>query len=107
MTLIPHYHEYVDDKEEKHLPRATGVMARLARQKRRSAVERAASRQLNTDLISLITMMMVMTMTMMMVMIMMLMTTTTMMLVMFSKFPNLLRRTASAVVFPIAPTIPI
>ena len=29
-------------------------MARLARQKRRSAEERAASRQLNTDLISLV-----------------------------------------------------
>ena len=80
MTLIPHYHEYVDDKEENHLPRATGVMARLARQKRRSAVERAASRQLNTDLISLINMMMVM-ITMMMVMIMMMVMTMRMVMI--------------------------
>ena len=43
------------------------MMARFARQKRRSAVERAASKQLNTDLISLVRMMMmVMRMTRMM-----------------------------------------
>ena len=38
---------------KRYLPRATGQMARLARQKRRSVVQSAERRQLNSDQVSL------------------------------------------------------
>ena len=76
-------------------------MARLARQKRRSAEARAASRQLNTDLISLVRIIIIMSLDPLKIG-----HKKAKSKCFFFFSPHLLKRTARAVVFPSAPAIP-